>query len=90
MAFPFQSVGLQGPPSGPNPRKSRPRRSRGRWFWPMSRPRQPARAAHERLVFDPLEPRLLLNADVLSINLAHDAGPAVAGAGAGVAEGAAA
>ena len=27
---------------------------------------------HERLVFDPLEPRLLLNADVLSVNLAHD------------------
>ncbi len=27
---------------------------------------------HERLIFDPLEPRLLLNADVLSINLAHD------------------
>ncbi|MDB5639373.1 MAG: hypothetical protein JWP51_4281, partial [Bradyrhizobium sp.] len=26
-------------------------------------------------MFDPLEPRLLLNADVLSVNLTHDAGP---------------
>ena len=43
-----------------------------RWFW-----RNPAKAAraqtgHERLVFDPLEPRLLLNADVLTISLAQD------------------
>ncbi len=28
----------------------------------------------ERIVFDPLEPRLLLNADVLSLNLAHETG----------------
>ena len=77
MAFPFQSVGLQGPPSGPNPRKSRPRRSR-RWFWPILRQRSPARSAHDRLVFDPLEPRLLLSADVLAINLAHDTGPQAA------------
>ena len=75
MAFPFQSVGLQGPPSGPNPRKSRPRRNRARWFWPTLRQRAPARPLHDRLVFDPLEPRLLLNADVLAINLAHDLGP---------------
>ena len=45
-----------------------------RWFW-----RTPKRIArpnlgHERLVFDPLEPRLLLNADVLSVNLVHDLG----------------
>src|ERR1700686_2341104 len=78
MAFPFQSVGLQGPPSGPNPRKSRPRRQRARWFWPTLRQRAPARSAHDRLVFDPLEPRLLLSADVLAINLAHDAGPQAA------------
>jgi len=78
MAFPFQSVGLQGPPSGPNPRKSRPRRNRARWFWPTLRQRAPARSAHDRLVFDPLEPRLLLSADVLAINLAHDAGPQAA------------
>src|SRR5580704_339957 len=78
MAFPFQSVGLQGPPSGPNPRKSRPRRSRARWFWPTLRQRAPARSLHDRLVFDPLEPRLLLNADVLTVNLAHDLGPQAA------------
>ncbi len=28
-------------------------------------------AGYERLVFDPLEPRLLLNADVLTVNLAQ-------------------
>src|ERR1700730_2571440 len=79
MAFPFQSVGLQGPPSGPNPRKSRPRRSRARWFWPTLRQRAPARSSHDRLVFDPLEPRLLLSADVLAVNLAaHDPGPQAA------------
>ncbi len=78
MAFPFQSVGLQGPPSGPNPRKSRPQRNRARWFWPTLRQRAPARSAHGRLVFDPLEPRLLLSADVLAVNLAHDTGPQAA------------
>src|SRR5580692_2148375 len=74
MAFPFQSVGLFGPPAKRTPRKTRPRRGPRQWFW-----RKPSRAArphpgHERLVFDPLEPRLLLNADVLSVNLAQDPG----------------
>ena len=33
------------------------------------------RSIAERVVFDPMEPRLLLNADVLTFNLAHDSGP---------------
>ena len=73
MAFPFQSIGLFGRPAGRS--SHRPRRHRGpaRWFW-----RNPSRAArpnvgHERLVFDPLEPRLLLNADVLTVSLAQQA-----------------
>ena len=35
-----------------------------------------AAAGYERLIFDPLEPRLLLNADVLSVNLAQQAAAA--------------
>ena len=75
MAYPFKSTGLFGRPAGRTPSSARRRRGGPRWFW-----RSPARAAqpqvatgHERLVFDPLEPRLLLNADVLTVNLAQQA-----------------
>ena len=75
MAFPFKSTGLFGRPSGRPPSSPHPRRRRAlpRWLW-RSAPRaaQPNVAGrYERLVFDPLEPRLLLNADVLTVNLAQ-------------------
>ncbi|HEY1749492.1 MAG TPA: LEPR-XLL domain-containing protein, partial [Xanthobacteraceae bacterium] len=73
MAYPFQSTGLFGRPAGRSP-SNRRRRLRGpaRWFWRNAARSPRANVGHERLIFDPLEPRLLLNADVLSINLAHD------------------
>ena len=75
MAYPFQSTGLFGRPSKRSPDRPRRRVGPTRWFWRSPRRIARPNLGHERLVFDPLEPRLLLNADVLTINLAHDAGP---------------
>ena len=74
LSFPFQSTGLFGRPKKklPNSSKRRPRQP----LWLMKLRERIRRAVinHERVIFDPLEPRLLLNADVLSLNLAHDLG----------------
>ena len=72
MAYPFQSTGLFGRPSKHSPDRPRRRLSPMRWFWRTPKRITRTNLGHERLVFDPLEPRLLLNADVLSINLVHD------------------
>lgn len=69
MAFPFGSI-----LSAPGSRRSRRRNQyleRLRRCWP-SAGRAKAKPSG-RLLFDPLEPRLLLSADVLSVNLAHGA-----------------
>ena len=75
MAFPFKSTGLFGRPSGRPPSSPHPRHRRAlpRWLWRSSpkAARPNAAAGYERLIFDPLEPRLLLNADVLTVNLAQ-------------------
>jgi hypothetical protein len=75
VAYPFQSTGLFGRPSKRSPDRPRRRIGPTRWFWRTPRRIARPNLGHERLVFDPLEPRLLLNADVLTVNLAHDAGP---------------
>ena len=72
MAHPFQSLGLFGRPSGRSPHRPRRPRRAMRWFWRNPPKAARAQTGHERLVFDPLEPRLLLNADVLTVSLAQD------------------
>src|SRR5215813_7526318 len=73
MAFPFKSVGLFGRPAPAVPRAQRPRRSRWRWFSPPAARRHRV-PAHQRLLIDPLESRLLLNADVMALDLSHTPG----------------
>ena len=74
MAFPFRSVGLSGPPQKRSGGVRRRLRSTVQWFWPRAtRPRaRVAETVEDRLVFDALEPRFLLNADVLTLNLSSD------------------
>jgi len=74
MAFPFQSVGLFGPPAKSTPRRPRRLRTPLHWFWRNSARAARANASRSRLAFEPLEPRLLLNADVLAVNLTQDFG----------------
>ena len=72
MAFPFQA-GLRT--ERPRPRKGK---QRARIPWLRFLPRSVKLARHNSgrklLAFESLEPRLLLNADVLAVNLAHDIG----------------
>ena len=74
MAFPFRSEGLFGPPRGESPRQPRRRWTPLHWFWRNEARAARARVNRERLAFTPLEPRLLLNGDVLAVNLTHDLG----------------
>lgn len=80
MAYPFKSTGLFGRPAGrpPSSPHSRRRRALPRWLWAFApkAARPNAASGQERLVFDPLEPRLLLNADVLTVNLAQQSAAA--------------
>eukprot|EP01035_Chromulina_nebulosa_P049870 gene49870-67729_t len=75
MAFPFAPKGIEGRPKSHRHVRlihaiaERLQRSRNR----SHLKRELARRV--RLIFDPLEPRLLLNAD-LNVNLSHD-GPAI-------------
>ncbi|MDR3372280.1 MAG: LEPR-XLL domain-containing protein, partial [Ancalomicrobiaceae bacterium] len=74
MSFPFQSTGLFGWPRKARPNDTKRRARTPRWLLRLRERIGRTVANHERIVFDPLEPRLLLNADVLSLNLAHDLG----------------
>lgn len=71
MAFPFASIGLFG---RPKPTVPRAERSRRRWFTP-ARARRHVAAPRDRLIFDALELRVLLNADVLALDMSHGATP---------------
>ena len=71
MAFPFSQIGLFG---RPKPSIPRPQRSRRRWFTP-ARARRHVVAPRDRLIFDALESRVLLNADVLALDMSHGAAP---------------
>src|SRR4051794_17817944 len=73
MAFPFRSVGLLGRPTGAMPRAQRRRRTSWRWFSPRMASRSVV-PAHQRLVVEALESRLLLNADVLALDLSQSPG----------------
>src|SRR5690349_6031781 len=73
MAFPFRSVGLLGRPAPAMPRSQRRRRSAWRWFAPRMASRHTV-PAHQRLIVEALESRLLLNADVLALDLSHSPG----------------
>ena len=74
MSFPFQSTGLFGRPKKKLPNSSKRRVRPPLWLLRLRERISRAVANHERVIFDPLEPRLLLNADVLTLNLAHDLG----------------
>src|ERR1700749_3119395 len=76
MAFPFRSVGLLGRPSAAVPRARRKRRLNWRLFSPRWGSRSVV-PAHQRLVVEALESRLLLNADVLALDLSHTPGHVV-------------
>ncbi|WP_374627707.1 LEPR-XLL domain-containing protein, partial [Devosia sp.] len=71
MAYPFRSEGIFGPPASPRREKlvSTLRRQLAR----LSRGSRVRRELEDRvrLIFDPLEPRLLLNAD-LNVSLSTD------------------
>ena len=74
MAFPFQCLSKLGLPARGTPRKPRRRRTPLHRFWrPGARAARP-NAGRARLAFEPLEPRLLLNADVLAVNLTQAIG----------------
>src|SRR5260370_22601792 len=76
MAFPFQCVSTLGLSTRGTPRKPRRRRTPLHGFWrPGARAARPS-TGRARLAFEPLEPRLLLNADVLAVNLAQSIGAA--------------
>ncbi|HVB17763.1 MAG TPA: LEPR-XLL domain-containing protein, partial [Stellaceae bacterium] len=73
MAFPFYSADSTGS-AAHAPRKTRRRRLALARLWHRRGRTAPADIGRRRLALDPLEPRLLLNADVVAINLAHDLG----------------
>ncbi len=76
MAFPFKSEGLFGSLARRIPRHITARRrwTPLHWFWRADARAARARASRGRLGFTPLEPRLLLNADVLAVNLTQHIG----------------